>query len=87
MKIMMFAALAAAVAMPALAQTTPDSQPVEKVAYTCWYNASGKLTGAKPAEGTPVPSSFVPTGRGGDRAWAYGIKSTDGHECPARVRN
>jgi hypothetical protein len=74
-----------ALAAPALAQATPA--PAEKVAYTCYYSASGKLTTAKPAEGTPVPRYFVTTGRGGDQAWAYGIKSVDGHECPARVRN
>jgi hypothetical protein len=70
-----------ALAAPALAQTAAP----EKVAYTCWYNTSGKLTAAKPAEGKPAPGNFVTTGRGGDQAWAYGIKSADGHECPARV--
>lgn len=80
--LVLFAAMA-----PALAQSAPAA-PAEKIAYICFYNAAGKFTSAKPAaEGKTVRGEFVSTGRGGDQAWVYGVKSTDGSDCPTRVRN
>lgn len=86
MKIFTPAFVVLAMSVPALAQSTPAT-PAEKVAYTCYYNAAGKLTSAKPADDKIARGSFVPTGRGGDQAWVYGIRSTDGSDCPTRVRN
>lgn len=86
MKIFTPALMLLAMSVPALAQSTPAA-PAEKVVYICYYNAAGKFTSSKPAEGKIVPGTFVTTGRGGDHAWVYGIKSTDGNDCPTRVRN
>ncbi len=84
MKIFASALVFAALAAPTLAQ----SAPAEKVPYVCFYNAAGKFTFAKPAEpGTPANGNFVTTGRGGDQAWAYGVRSVDGTDCPKRVRS
>ena len=83
MKIFTPAVLALALLAPAVAQSTP-----EPVAYICYYNAAGKFTSAKPAEpGKVVPANFQTTGRGGDQALTYGIKSVDGSDCPKRVRS
>jgi hypothetical protein len=77
------AALVLAFAAPALAQS---AAPAEKVAYVCWYNAAGKFTSATKATSVEGPRTFTTTGRGGDQAWAIGIKSVDGADCPKQVR-
>lgn len=67
-----------ALAAPALAQ---DAAPIT----TCWYNQDGKLTGTSAgAPGTHIRYVYL-TGRGGDKTWAYAIRSADAQECPARV--
>lgn len=89
MKIFTPALVFLTLAAPALAQSSPASAPAgTPVAYVCYYNAAGKFTSAKPAaEGQIVRGSFQTTGRGGDTAWVYGLKSIDGSDCPKRVRN
>lgn len=75
--------LLAAFAAPALAQS---AAPAEKVAYICWYNSAGKLTSATKATTAEGPRNFTSTGRGGEQAWAKGIKSVDGADCPKQVQ-
>jgi hypothetical protein len=73
-----------AVAAPALAQSAPQATArSEKALYTCWYSDEGKLTGVTPAAAGEIPHYLQLTGRGGDKAWAYAIRSADGHDCPA----
>jgi hypothetical protein len=87
MKTITLALFALALTAPALADTAPAA-PAEKAAYVCYYNAAGKLTSAKPLEpGAFVPKNFTTTGRGGDETWSYSVKSTDGSDCPKRVRS
>lgn len=76
--------LIAALAAPAFAQTAPAAG--EKTPYVCWYNQSGKLTSAQAFPNSRAPQAFISTGRGGDKTWAYGLKSVDGKDCPAQVR-
>ncbi len=74
----------AALAAPAFAQTAPAEG--EKTPYICWYNQAGELTSAQAVPSGKVPRTFITTGRGGEKSWAYGINSVDGKDCPAHVR-
>lgn len=78
-------ALFLAVATPALAQNSSQQtaqNDSQSGIFTCWYSSAGKLTGAQPTNADVRVHNVVLTGRGGDQAWAYAIRSTDGHECP-----
>lgn len=81
-------ALAAVLAFsaPALAQSnsqqTQADNSSENGVITCWYSDSGKFTGASPAERDEHLRYLYLTGRGGNHAWAYAIRSSDAQDCP-----
>jgi hypothetical protein len=87
MKNVVYALAVLAFAVPALAQSNPPAPTGEKISYVCWYDANGKLTGAQAVGQAPATNKFIVTGRGGDRTWAYILKSTDGRDCPDHARN
>ena len=87
-KIFAFAA-ALAFAAPALAQSNSEQHQADNSAQTgvitCWYSDSGKFTSAGPAERDEHLRYLYLTGRGGNQAWAYAIRSTDAQDCPRRT--
>lgn len=86
-----FIALLLALSVPAFADATAPTNTTpapaaEKTAYVCWYGTNGQLTSAQPSS-KGAPRSFVVTGHGGDKTYAYGVYSTDGKDCPDHVRH
>lgn len=53
------------------------------MAITCWYNPSGKYTGADSGTGMPV-GKLVKQRNSGDYAWGYTINAPNGTKCPRR---
>jgi len=75
-----------AFAAPALAQSNSQQHQADNSAQTgvitCWYSDSGKFTSAGPADRDEHLRYLYLTGRGGNQAWAYAIRSSDAQDCP-----
>jgi hypothetical protein len=58
----------------------------DNFALTCWFNESGKYSGADNSDtGIHEVGKLIKTGRGGDYTWAYVIAGLNGNDCPRTI--